>query len=109
MLRLAALCGIVVLLATSALAETFTGVITDARDGAKHAPYAPADIAAMKKCFSQGAIPVLLTEAGKTMSILYTSVDKVLPFAGQKVTITGKLEQNRGGDLLIVESVAKAK
>jgi hypothetical protein len=109
MSRFRALAALTVLFSACAMAETFTGIITDARDGAKHAPFGPADIAAMKECFAAGAVPVLLTADGKMMSIFYVSVDRVLPHAGEKVTITGKVEQARGGVILIVETIEKAK
>jgi hypothetical protein len=51
----------------------------------------------------------LLTDDGKMMAILYSSVDKVLPHAGEKVTFTGNVEPARGGGILIVETIEKAK
>ena len=90
------------------MAETWTGVISDSRCGAKHTTASVADVKCMQSCLKKGAVPVLVSN-GKAYNIETNSNDKVTPFLGQKVTITGKIEsQPYEGTFITVESVSKA-
>ena len=42
-------------------------------------------------------------------TISSSSNEEVAPHLGQKVTITGKVEKDRGGDFITIESIAKAE
>jgi hypothetical protein len=100
---------IVLLAPLSAIAETFNGYISDSRCGVKRAALTPADLKDMQDCIKAGAVPVLVV-GENVMPIVYTSVAKVLPFLGQKVSVTGTLENGgRGPKLLVVEKIEKAK
>jgi hypothetical protein len=92
------------LLAVSALAESMSGVISDANCGAKHAAAAASDAACVKSCIKRGAAPVLVSD-GKVYKISADSQDKVKELAGQKVTVVGKVE----GDTITIESAEAAK
>ena len=93
----------------SALAETFTGYVSDSRCGVKRAALTPADLKDMQDCVKAGAVPVLVV-GENVIPIVYTSVERVLPFLGQKVTVAGTLESGgRGPKLLVVEKIEKAK
>jgi hypothetical protein len=100
---------IALLVPLSAMAETFTGYVSDSRCGMKRAALTPADLKDMQDCIKAGAVPVLVV-GDNVMPIVYTSVAKVLPFLGQKVTVAGTLESGgRGPKLLVVEKIEKAK
>jgi len=92
-----------------AMAETFSGYVSDSRCGVKRAALTPADLKDMQECIKAGAVPVLVV-GENVMPIVYTSVAKVLPFLGQKVTVAGTLESGgRGPNLLVVEKIEKSK
>jgi hypothetical protein len=97
-------------LSLPAAAESWTGTISDSRCGAKHAAGSTADLDCINACMKRGAVPVLVVPGGKVYSIATESVEKVTPHLGKKVTITGKTESQRfAGELIIVESIAKAE
>jgi hypothetical protein len=92
-----------------AIAESWTGTLSDSRCEQKHVAATAADAACIKDCIKKGAVPVLLT-GGKVYSIASSSNDKVTPHLGEKVTITGKLETDRrAGGIITVESIVKAQ
>ena len=83
------------------MAEEFSGTISDshcaAKDAGKAATAGHADCAV--SCIKGGAQAVLVTPAGKVYKL--EPQDKVVPHAGHKVTISGKLD----GDAITVDSV----
>jgi hypothetical protein len=85
----------------SAFAGEWTGVIVDANCGAKHADASEASAACAERCIKRGTPPVLVTADNKIVKIAADSKDKAVPFAGKKVTVTGKME----GDTLEIESI----
>jgi len=87
-----------------AMAETWTGTISDEKCGAKHEGAAAGDAACVQKCVKGGAAPVLVS-GGKVYKISADSKDKVMSNLGQKVTVTGKMD----GDTVTVESVEASK
>jgi len=108
-MRLLPVLAIAPLAPLGAMAESFTGYISDSRCGVKRAALTAADLQDMQDCIKAGAVPVLVV-GENVMPILYSSVAKVMPFLGQKVTITGTLESGgRGPKILMVEKVEKAK
>ena len=104
------LAGFSSLLPLGAMAESWTGVISDSRCGAKHEALSAADVKCMQACMKKGATPVLLT-GGKMYSISSSSNEQVAPHIGEKVTITGKQEKDLygGGSFITIESIAKAE
>lgn len=87
------------LLAGGALAEEFKGYISDSHC-AKPGKAASADHASCAQaCIKKGAQAVLATEDGKVYKL--SDQAKATKHAGEKVTVTGKLE----GDTIQVESV----
>jgi hypothetical protein len=92
-----------------AMAETLSGYISDSRCGTKRAALSAADVQDIKSCIKQGATPVLVV-GERVIPLLYTSVEKAMPFVGQKVVVTGSIERGRRGDeLLTIEKIEKAK
>ena len=87
------------LFAVSALADEFTGWISDSKCGAKGASAEHKDCA--MRCVKGGAVPVFVMD-GKVLKIDDTS--KVERHIGQKVTVTGSVD----GDTIKVESVKAA-
>ncbi|HWQ55132.1 MAG TPA: DUF5818 domain-containing protein [Bryobacteraceae bacterium] len=86
-------------LAGGALAEEFKGYIADSHC-AKEAKAMSADHAGCAKaCIKKGAQAVLATEDGKVYKL--SDQAKAVKHAGEKVTVTGKLE----GDTIQVENI----
>jgi hypothetical protein len=83
--------------AISAMAADVTGYIVDKNCASKKEMLG--NEACAKSCIGKGAAAVLATEDGKIYAI--TNQDKVKEHAGQKVTVTGKLE----GNAITVDSV----
>jgi len=90
------------LFALSAFAAEWTGAISEAGCGAKHAAGTEKDVACVTKCVKGGAAPVFVTD-GKVLKI--ANADKVTDHLGHKVTIAGKLD----GDTVTIDSVKMAK
>jgi hypothetical protein len=89
-------------LATTAVyGETWTGVISDANCGAKHADASEASMKCVNHCLKGGAAPVFVAD-GKVIKI--ANPDSVKAVYGQKVSLTGKLD----GDSVTVDSVTPA-
>lgn len=96
------LVGAFALLSVAAFAETWTGTISDAHCGAKHADASEKSAACAKKCVGGGAAAVFVTQDGKVLQV--SNQDKVLEHVGHKVALTGSLK----GDSVTVESVKMA-
>jgi hypothetical protein len=90
------------LFSAAAFADTWTGVISDANCGAKHADASEKSMACAKSCVKKGAAPVFLT-GDKVLKI--GNPDAVLEHVGQKVEVTGALN----GDTVTVDKIADAK
>lgn len=88
--------------ASMAMADTWTGYVSDAKCGAKHSKGTQADINCVKGCVGGGADAVLVVD-GKVTTI--ANKDKVADLLGQKVTITGKLEDGK----IVIESAKAAE
>jgi hypothetical protein len=59
--------------------------------------------ACAKKCLGGGSPAVLVTDDGTIYKV--ANQDKVVPMAGKKVTVTGKMD----GDTITVDTIAAAK
>ena len=92
------------LFAGAALAETWSGTVSDSMCGAKHVAATAADAACAKKCVKGGASAVLVSD-GKVYQIAMDSQAKMTPLLGKKVTVMGKLS----GDTIDVTSAEAAK
>ncbi len=91
------------LMAAGAMAETWTGFISDSMCGAKHAAGTPADAKCAQACVkNHGASPVLVSD-GKVIPFTADSQSKVADLVGKKVTITGTMSD---GSLNIEEAKA---
>ena len=90
--------------AAGAMAESWSGTISDDKCGAKHESAAANDTACVQSCIKRGGAPVFVS-GGKVYKISADSKDKVMSNLGQKVTVTGKMD----GDTVTVESVTPAK
>jgi hypothetical protein len=87
--------------AASAMAADVTGFVMDQKcSGIKGMQ---GNEACAKKCFGDGYPAVLVTEEGKVYKV--ANQDKVIPSAGKKVTVTGKLD----GETITVDTIAPAK
>jgi len=62
--------------AAGAMAESWTGTISDAACGAKHAAAAESDTACVQRCIKRGEAPVFVS-GGKVYKISADSKDKV--------------------------------
>ena len=87
------------LFAVSALADEFTGWISDSKCGAKGASAEHKDCAV--RCVKGGAVAVFVQD-NKVLKI--DDASKVEGYIGQKVTVTGSVD----GDTIKVESVKAA-
>ena len=79
------------LFAMGAFAESWSGTISDASCGAKHADASEASQACAKRCFGRTHAAVLVS--GDTVVKIDTaSNDKIAEFVGQKVVLVGTLK-----------------
>ena len=90
--------------AAGAMAESWTGTISDEKCAAKHEAASASDAACVQSCIKRGGAPVFVS-GGKVYKISADSKDKVMSNLGQKVTVTGKID----GDTVTVETVTPAK
>ena len=90
--------------AMGAFAETWTGTITDANCGAKHADASEKSQACAKRCVERGAAAVFVV-GDKVLKISDDSKAKIASLVGQKVSITGDLKD----DTVTVASVKMAE
>jgi hypothetical protein len=94
------------LLATSAFGATWAGKISDSACGASHAKMraAHSDLTSDKDCtlacIKSGSKYVLVSK-GKVFQVVNQNLDDLQKYAGQNVTLTGKLT----GDSIEVASV----
>lgn len=81
-------------LAMSAMGATWSGTISDAMCGAKHAAASADDQKCAQTCVKEhGSEPVLIV-GDKVYKIDAASKEKVLPHVGHKVTISGNLKDD---------------
>ena len=78
----------------------WSGTISEAGCGAKHADASEKSVACVKKCVEKGSAPVFVT-GDKVLKISDDSKSKVMAHLGHKVTITGKLD----GETVSIDSV----
>jgi hypothetical protein len=88
----------------SAMAEKWTGTISDAKCGMAHADASEKSIKCVEGCVKGGQAPVFVVD-GKVLKIDAASKDKVMSHLGHKVMINGKL----AGDTVTVKSVKMVK
>jgi len=84
-------------LSVSAMAADITGYIIDQSCASK--PAMRGDVDCANKCIKMGSPAVLVTDDGMIYKIAEQA--KVIPSAGKKVTLTGKLD----GDTIHVDKV----
>lgn len=92
------------LFAMGAFAESWTGTITDASCGAKHADASAASQACSKRCFDKSHAAVLVV-GDKIVKIDTASNEKIAEHMGHKVVVEGTLKD----DTLTVASVKMAE
>ena len=88
----------------SAMAEKWTGTISDAKCGMAHADASEKSIKCVEGCVKGGQAPVFVV-GDKVLKIDAASKDKVMSHLGHKVMINGKLT----GDTVMVKSVKMVK
>ncbi len=98
MKKLIAISALGAALSICAMAKNWTGVIMDQKCASNKDMRENADCA--KACIKQGSPAVLVTDDGTIYNI--SDQKKVTSHAGQKVTVTGKLES---GNTIKVDSV----
>lgn len=92
---------ILTLIALTSFAAEWTGTISDAGCGAKHAAATEKDMKCVQGCVKgKGAEPVFVV-GDKVLKFDQASKPKVMEHLGHKVTITGKLE----GDTISVDQI----
>jgi hypothetical protein len=94
MKKLALILAVMAVCSFAALAEQFTGVIADSHCAASQTSKVmdPSHADCAAACIKKGAKAVLVTDAGKVYQL--DNQDKVVPHAGHKVTVDGKLDGN---------------
>ena len=92
------------LFAMGAFAESWTGTITDASCGAKHADASEASQTCAKRCFDRSHAAVLVV-GDKVVKIDTASNEKIAAHVGHKVVVEGTLKD----DTLTVASVKMAE
>ena len=104
MKKLAILLGLCLLATTAFAADSWTGFVTDSKCAAD-GKAGPDHASCAKVCIGRGgaAGAAVLVVDGKVVKI--ANQDKVKEFAGEKVTVTGKL----AGDSLTVDTIKKAE
>lgn len=92
------------LFAMGAFAETWTGTITDANCGAKHADASEKSMACAKRCVEGGAAAVFVV-GDKVIKFDAASKAAIAPHIGHKVVIDGSLKD----DTVTVASIKMAE
>ncbi len=87
----------------AAMADTMTGVISDAHCGAKHAEASAAATKCVNGCLKGGSDAVLVSD-GKVYKLDAASQEKAKAMAGQKVTVDGTVS----GDTVTVTNLSAA-
>ena len=93
----------IALLGVTAMAQEWTGYISDSHCGAGHMDGSAKSVECIKTCIKNGSAPVFVTMDKKVLKI--TDAAKVNNFLGQKVTVSGKL----AGENLTIASIKAAK
>jgi len=99
MKKLSMLAVLFALFAMTAFAAEWTGAISEAGCGLKHADGGAAAEKCVAACVKRGQAPVFVTD-GKVLKI--ANADKVMDFLGKKVKINGKLD----GETVTVDTIA---
>ncbi len=102
MKKLSLLALVLAFFAFTAMSAEWTGAISEAGCGLKHADGGPGAEKCVAKCVKGGAAPVFVTD-GKVIKI--ANADKVMDHLGHKVKITGKL----AGDTVTIDTIAMAQ
>jgi len=91
------------LFSAAALADDWTGYISESKCGAKHVDGSADSVACVKGCIKSGAKPVLVVD-GKVIAI--SNTDKVPEsLYGLKVKVTGEMKD----DAVEIETIAGAE
>ena len=85
----------------TAMAAEWTGTISDAMCGMKHADASKDSIECVQKCVKGGQPAVFITSDNKILKIDASSMKTVTPHLGHKVSVTGKVD----GDTLKIDSI----
>lgn len=103
------------LLATADKAVTIQGYVLDSACAYTKNLDKPVSADCARKCAAAGSPLVILTADGT----VYWPIDsatpaagqnaRLLPFAGQKVTATGKVYERKGSKAMVIEKIAAAK
>lgn len=104
MKRFAMVAATAALFSMSAMAEKWSGTISDAKCGMSHADASEKSIKCVEGCVKGGQAPVFVV-GDKVLKIDAASKDKVMAHLGKKVTINGKL----AGDTVTVKKIMAAK
>jgi hypothetical protein len=97
MKKVIAVFGLAACMSVTAFADDWTGYIVDKNCASNKGMLGNEQCA--QSCIKKGAKAVLVTDDGKVYAI--EEQDKVVPVAGKKVTVTGKIK----GDTINVDSV----
>jgi len=92
------------LFAVSAFAASWTGYISDAGCGAKHADGSDKAMKCVTGCVKGKGASAVLVVGDKVVKIDDASKPKIMDHLGHKVTIDGKME----GEAIVVDSVKMA-
>lgn len=87
----------------AAMADEWTGYISDAHCGAKHDKVSAANTACIKKCLGSGSDAVFIHD-GKVLKFDASNKDMAAAHAGQMVTVNGTLN----GDTITATSIDQA-
>jgi hypothetical protein len=91
------------LIAATALAGEWTGVISDSKCGAKHKESSKAAVACVTSCIKAGGKPVLVAD-GKVVAIANPDAVKS-EFYGVKVSVSGEMK----GEAIEIASIKSAE
>jgi hypothetical protein len=91
------------LMAATALAGEWTGVISDSKCGAKHKESSKAAVACVTSCIKAGGKPVLVVD-GKVVAIANPDAVKS-EFYGMKVSVSGEMKD----DAVEITTIKSAK
>ncbi|MBI4909589.1 MAG: hypothetical protein HY820_38585 [Acidobacteria bacterium] len=92
------------LFAVSAFAASWTGYISDAGCGAKHADGSDKSMKCVQGCVKGKGASAVLVVGDKVVKIADASKPKIMDHLGHKVTVEGKMD----GETIVVDSVKMA-
>jgi hypothetical protein len=98
------LAAVAALSATGAMAETWSGTISDAKCGKAHADASEKSTKCVEACVKGGQAAVFVV-GDKVLKFADASKEKVMPHLGHKVEIDGSLS----GDTITVKSIKMSK